>query len=84
MNLNGLDCERALDLRHSIRLIRNSDKQHIALYIGMGGLTPCMNIVEAILTPVAGEERKVLDIGVYISRKRFYAICHVYVLTRSR
>lgn len=42
---------------------RLRDKQHIALVLGMGGLTPCQEIVDAILTPQNDEQRSVMDIG---------------------
>lgn len=31
----------------------------------MGGLTPCQELVDTVLTPVEGEVRRILDIGVY-------------------
>lgn len=31
----------------------------------MGGLTPCQDVVDAILVPDDTEEKRVLDIGVY-------------------
>lgn len=48
-----------------------SDKQHIALVLGMGGLTPCPDVVDAVLAPVDGEEKKILDIGNYSIRFAF-------------
>lgn len=42
-----------------------SDKQHTALFIGMGGLTPCMDVVERVLAPLPGKQRQVLDVGLY-------------------
>jgi hypothetical protein len=40
-----------------------SDKQHVALTLAMGSLTPCPEIVDSVLAQIAGEERRVLDIG---------------------
>lgn len=40
-----------------------SDKQHIALCLVMADLTPCPDIVNAVLEPVEGETKKILDIG---------------------
>jgi hypothetical protein len=40
-----------------------SDKQHSALLISMDGLTPCSEIIDAILTPSDGRPKRVLDIG---------------------
>lgn len=31
----------------------------------MGGLTPCMDLVDAVLAPKPGESRQILDLGVY-------------------
>ncbi|KAG8825267.1 hypothetical protein FRC17_008766 [Serendipita sp. 399] len=39
------------------------DKQHSAITIAMGGLYPCQEDVEAVLSPVDGIERKILDLG---------------------
>lgn len=39
------------------------DKQHIAFVIGMGGLVPCPDIVEACLQPSPGTTRRILDLG---------------------
>lgn len=38
------------------------DKQHSALYIGMDGLSPCMEELDAILAP-GGEQKHVADFG---------------------
>jgi hypothetical protein len=45
----------------------SSDKQHIAIVIGLGGLTPCPELVDAVLTPVEGEVKRVLDLGMNFS-----------------
>jgi hypothetical protein len=37
----------------------------------MGGLTPCPDVVDAVLAPVDGEEKKILDIGNYSIRFAF-------------
>lgn len=39
------------------------DKLHEAMKISLGGLYPCPEVVQAILAPVAGETKRVLDIG---------------------
>ncbi|KAG8798943.1 hypothetical protein FRC16_006183, partial [Serendipita sp. 398] len=39
------------------------DKQHSAITIAMGGLYPCQEDVEAILSPADGVEKRILDIG---------------------
>jgi hypothetical protein len=31
--------------------------------IGIGGLTPCQDLVDAILAPEPGEEKTILDLG---------------------
>jgi hypothetical protein len=32
----------------------------------MGGLTPCQDLVDIVLTPEEGVEKKVLDLGGYL------------------
>jgi hypothetical protein len=39
------------------------DKQHIALFLGMGGLTPCQDVVDLILMSDDGKAKTILDIG---------------------
>ncbi|CCA70828.1 hypothetical protein PIIN_04763 [Serendipita indica DSM 11827] len=39
------------------------DKQHLAHLIGLGGLYPCAEQVEAVLAPVEGTTKRILDVG---------------------
>lgn len=59
-----------------LHLIVVSDKQHIALGLAMGDLTPCPDIVDAVLAPVDGGRRRVLDIGMYY----YCYYCYYYFL----
>lgn len=44
-----------------------SDKQHVATLLAMDGLTPCEEIVEAVLAPVEGDNKQILDIGMSLT-----------------
>ena len=39
------------------------DRQHLAHVIGLGGLYPCPEQVEALLAPAQGETKYILDLG---------------------
>lgn len=42
----------------------NSDKQHIAISIGFGGLFPTPDVMKALLFPQERNVKRVLDLGV--------------------
>lgn len=42
------------------------DKQGSALAIAFDGLYPCHDLVEAVLQPVEGQTRRILDLGTWI------------------
>ncbi|KAG8825269.1 hypothetical protein FRC17_008768 [Serendipita sp. 399] len=50
-------------LREFVKEMHGRDKQHSIVTIAMGGLYPCREAVEAILSPVDGVEKKILDLG---------------------
>lgn len=48
---------------HDGSLSNNRNKQHAIFLLGMSGLYPNPKVVQAALTPVEGETRRILDLG---------------------
>lgn len=59
---NGLDCHYFILLFLSGIHWISRDKQHIGIVLGLGGLYPAREIVQAILAP-GGETKSILDLG---------------------
>jgi hypothetical protein len=64
MRMSGNACEAALANQAS----RNApsprrNKQHTAIVLGLGGLFPDPETVQAILAPEDGEKKRILDLG---------------------
>ncbi|CAG8680879.1 6159_t:CDS:2, partial [Acaulospora colombiana] len=51
------------NVKEFVKEINGREKQSVALMIAMGGLYLCPEVVEAILNPVEGQEKHILDIG---------------------
>jgi hypothetical protein len=39
------------------------DKQHIGVVLGLGGLFPAKEVVQAVLAPQDGQTKAILDLG---------------------
>ncbi|KAG8825270.1 hypothetical protein FRC17_008769, partial [Serendipita sp. 399] len=52
-------------LREFVKEMHGRDKQHSVVTIAMGGLYPCQETVEAVLSPMDGVEKKILDLGTF-------------------
>ncbi|KAG8835431.1 hypothetical protein FRC17_003330 [Serendipita sp. 399] len=50
-------------LREFVKEMHGRDKQHSAVTVAMSGLYPCQEAVEAVLSPVEGVEKRILDLG---------------------
>jgi hypothetical protein len=64
MIMSGHACKAVLTneaFRNALLLRRN--KQHTAIILGLGGLYPEPETVQAILAPEEGETKRILDLG---------------------
>jgi hypothetical protein len=39
------------------------EQQSLALMIAMGGLYPCPEVIESVLSPSYGQAKRILDVG---------------------
>jgi hypothetical protein len=69
MTMSGHDCKAILTNEASVTsFLLRRNKQHLAIVLGLGGLYPEPETVQAILAPSDGEKKRILDLG------RFFAL----------
>jgi hypothetical protein len=64
MIMSGHDCKATFINENSVTFfLLHRNKQHIAIVLGLGGLYPEPETVEAVLAPSDGEKKRILDLG---------------------
>jgi hypothetical protein len=64
MTMSGHDCKASLTNEHSVTpFLPRRNKQHIGIVLGLGGLYPEPETVQAVLAPSDGEQKRILDLG---------------------
>ena len=78
MTMSGHDCKATLPNEASVTcFILHRNKQHTAIVLGLGGLFPDPETVQAILAPEEGEKKRILDIGRCFAL-RVESMAHLY------
>lgn len=65
MRSSSGDCRLLRLIREILRRVHTlyRDRQHATIYVGLGSLYPCTDVVERILAPEPGVNKQVIDLG---------------------
>jgi hypothetical protein len=68
MTMSGHDCKAIITNEASVTsFLPHRNKQHTAIVLGLGGLYPEPETVQALLAPNDGEKKRILDLGRYFA-----------------